>query len=1348
MTLALVLATPLAALGLVTAGVLAFVYRFHKEAPHRDVPSLLLWPRPTVLAVSAKHRNRFRFPPSFWLELAILLALTGAALTPLVFLRTDTLLYVVCDVSPSMQAVGPDGTTAAERAARILSAERAARAEGSLVVREVDSVEGIAAELAKASAAEVLVLSDRPPAAELPPGVRWRAVGSPRDNRAITAAVRTSGSLHLTISTFPGGGGSIVSNEVRQLTVPCPWTATNVVVSLQDLGLALADDALAADDAVTLPPPFRPSPTVALAVTNAALAQILHRAVSAADCATIAPLESAEVVLTDQAATDWPAKPHILRFLEASAGAAMRLADPFWIDPDERLLDGVSFGSQSFPAADLTHVAGRPIAFGMAVHPARDGAAAPRALAVRDARTLTLGFARPDLPFFRTPSFPALIVNFLTEAARERAAADLARVPGGVLSAEESDLSRAAAGVWGTARPTTRTRAASHVVGWILALAATAGLIGWGFLHRRWSAYVLAALVLVALIRPYWTLADPGGTLVVLADRSLSLDDTLLREEEFILKSLARTRPAGAKLAVVDFAASARVAPALNFPIFRPSEFPASFRTASDAEAAFLTAAGMMKGDVNTRYLMLSDGLFTVPPSLTAPMPPVDVLALARPFSNDLAIIRVAAPSDVAPEASVPVSVWVRSDTEVTAKWRFGEGTNELARGVRTFRRGLTPIALRDRAPKLGANRRYRFELETPAGDPIPENNVARFLVRTSARKPVLVVRARHESSLAGFLNASGVPAEAVDPSAFDTSLAALSGYAGVILEDQPTAGLGAADFRRLGDWVERLGGGLAMTGGAHTFGPGGWHGSAVEEILPVTLERRQDERKSAISLAIVMDRSGSMSMQATAGGRTKMDMANLGAAGAIDMLLPGDLVSVIAVDETPHLILKMQRVEEARRNMDDVLGIVPDGGGIYVEQGLLAGLRELAKTDTPLKHLVLFADASDSEEPGNYLELLEKAAGAGITVSVIGLGSPMDGDAALLKQIAVAGRGDCYFEDDAREIPRIFLQDTFMATKMLMVTNPTPLMVTSALRPLTDATPPPGTTPVAGGYNLLYARPEASVAVTTADEDAAPFIAYRSVGLGRTAVFAGEVEGPHAAPLMETRFGSELLAALGRYVAGAGAAPLHGFACDIRLVRGGARVTAVPEAPSGTTAWSNDGLRVRVLRDPGGTNEIRRLQWVSEDVLEAFIPMRGGETVVGVVECPDGGCEVLPPVCLMYPAEFLPCEDPKEGERALERIAARTGGRVVSSIAGLWEGLKGRPRRCELAPGLYLLAAALFLLPVARRLRGGMTRGRAVPATADRHASESQKAVRPPADNVATPRISALQRAKRRARV
>jgi hypothetical protein len=118
-----------------------------------------------------------------------------------------------------------------------------------------------------------------------------------------------------------------------------------------------------------------------------------------------------------------------------------------------------------------------------------------------------------------------------------------------------------------------------------------------------------------------------------------------------------------------------------------------------------------------------------------------------------------------------------------------------------------------------------------------------------------------------------------------------------------------------------------------------------------------------------------------------------------------------------------------------------------------------------------------------------------------------------------------------------------------------------------------------------------------------------------------------------------------------------------------------------------------------------------------------------------------------MYPAEFLPSEDPGEGARALERLASATGGRVVVSVAGLWSGLEGRPRRRELAPGLYLLAAALFLALVWRRLRGGAPSRFASGPVPGAVAEKAGERPGPPAAAVPS-RGSALRRAKRRAGV
>lgn len=69
------------------------------------------------------------------------------------------------------------------------------------------------------------------------------------------------------------------------------------------------------------------------------------------------------------------------------------------------------------------------------------------------------------------------------------------------------------------------------------------------------------------------------------------------------------------------------------------------------------------------------------------------------------------------------------------------------------------------------------------------------------------------------------------------------------------------------------------MIGGRFSFAGGGWSGSAIAGLLPVTMELKEEHRKLAVAMAIVLDRSGSMAMTAPGTGRTKMSLADDGAA-------------------------------------------------------------------------------------------------------------------------------------------------------------------------------------------------------------------------------------------------------------------------------------------------------------------------------------------------------------------------------------------------------------------------------------------------------------------------------------
>src|SRR5690606_3630672 len=86
-----------------------------------------------------------------------------------------------------------------------------------------------------------------------------------------------------------------------------------------------------------------------------------------------------------------------------------------------------------------------------------------------------------------------------------------------------------------------------------------------------------------------------------------------------------------------------------------------------------------------------------------------------------------------------------------------------------------------------------------------------------------------------------------------------LTGCRLVILNNVPAVEVPRDFVNALDFFVREQGGGFLMGGGRHSFGSGGYFQSGVDPLLPVSLELKNDHRKLAVAMAIVMDRSGSM---------------------------------------------------------------------------------------------------------------------------------------------------------------------------------------------------------------------------------------------------------------------------------------------------------------------------------------------------------------------------------------------------------------------------------------------------------------------------------------------------------
>ncbi len=842
------------------------------------------------------------------------------------------------------------------------------------------------------------------------------------------------------------------------------------------------------------------------------------------------------------------------------------------------------------------------------------------------------------------------------------------------------------------------------VVPWALAWRRWPPPPGW----RRWLRGTSSLLLIVALCEPVLRLPRRSGTLVVIADRSASMPVDATATELEILGRLESSRSGGDRLAVVSFGGRSAVEQL-------PGEEPLKAFSAavgddrSDLASALKTALALAPAGEASRVLVLSDGRFTgddpraIGGRAALRGVAIDYRLLERSQAGDVAIEEVDAPGEVTPGEGFLITAWVHSPVNQEVSVELLRGDETLVSGRRQVQAGSNRFTFRDLVVEPGVAS-FRLTVQASSEDPVPENNEARFLVGVEGPRPLLVVTNQPAVGLSTLLRAGGLDMRSVQPDLFSAGLETLAGVSAVILEGVSAGDLGAElgpelAQHHLASWVRSGGGGLMLTGGPRSFGPGGYFRSPLDPILPVSMELRQEHRKLALAMVVALDRSGSMAAP-VAGGRTKMDLANLATAEVLELLSPLDEFGVVAVDSTPHLVAPLAPVDKVPATRQMILRIGSMGGGIFVYEALHAAAEQLLRAEAGTRHILLFADAADAENPGAYRELIATSRAAGITISVVGLGRSTDPDADLLRDIATRGGGRVFFTESADELPRLFAQDTFIVARSAFVEEPTPWRRTVGLSRLTGqvSNPRESPAPPVGGYNLTYLRPEANLAAVTTDETQAPIVASWQVGLGRTLVYTAEVAGEYANPLADWPNFNQLLTSLARWTAGEQDG-LGDLLVTGDLIGGQLRVRLHldPERSNDPFVGLPEVSVLRGLPRQPPAAERSTMRWVDPATLEASIPVAGDEVVLTAVVIPGRGSKTLPPVRLPYSPEFAPM-DSDRARLTLESLATVTGGRQHLDVSDVWRAFPRRPQRVALTRWLVLCGIGLLLLEIFER--------------------------------------------------
>lgn len=527
---------------------------------------------------------------------------------------------------------------------------------------------------------------------------------------------------------------------------------------------------------------------------------------------------------------------------------------------------------------------------------------------------------------------------------------------------------------------------------------------------------------------------------------------------------------------------------------------------ASNFERATRLAKGIFPSGSSKHVVLVGDGVETEGSLLDAAQEAavsgikIHAVGVAGEIQPDVRVTRlVSSQSRLNEGASLELESTIEGSISGPGRVRLFENGVEVESVDIELEAGVPLVKTFQRVPEKRNIYNYRVVIEGFEGrDAIPENNEALSIVDVRGKPLLLYVEGEEGEShyLVDAMNREGIRLDVRSPEGLPESLQELAGYDGIILSDIPAHRIGEARMTAMRDYVEKLGGGFVMIGGMNSFGVGGYYRTPIEELLPVKLKAPDQEEMQSSALALVIDRSGSMSGQ-------KIEICKSAAIATAELLSPKDYIGIYAFDSQVHEIVPMTKVTStsAIANQISLLG---SGGGTNIYPGMIRAREQLDEVKAKIKHMIVLTDGQTSGQ--GYQALASQCHADGITISTVAVGS--GAQIGLLQAIAAAGGGQSYVTMDPTSITRIFTQDTMTHTGRMIredafepqLVEPHPM-----LREWAEGEAPPLL-----GYVKTNRKATSQIPLVTDTGD--PLLATWRFGLGKVTAFTSDCKSRWAA--------------------------------------------------------------------------------------------------------------------------------------------------------------------------------------------------------------------------------------------
>lgn len=617
--------------------------------------------------------------------------------------------------------------------------------------------------------------------------------------------------------------------------------------------------------------------------------------------------------------------------------------------------------------------------------------------------------------------------------------------------------------------------------------------------HRvaRVMRCLLTCLCVLALAAPSVVL--PGGQQAVwiLADASASargMQDQMTQS----VRTALENKDASVNAGVIAFGGNAMVEKPLAQDGTYNGVTTAVDAQASDLSSALTLASALLPEDAQGRIVVLSDGatedVRAAAQQLVARGVTVDFQSFSGDALPDAQISQMNVPSRVYQGQSFTVTVQVTANHDTAGTLVLYQNRTPVSSREVTLRRGDNTFTFRDVAADTGVVT-YEARLISE-GDSCAQNDSMGGYVYVQGAPKLLLVEGRQGegSEMAAMLSAAAMQYETVLPAQLPYDAEQLRQYDGVVLVNVDYDAADEEQWAALDSAVRVLGRGLTVIGGDSSYALGGYRGSKLEEMLPVTIDVRNKLDLPSLALMLVIDKSGSMSDGMF--GTTRLELAKEAAMRAAEVLTPNDQVGVIAFDDAAKWVVNLQKAEDVEA-IQNQIGTIRPGGGTAFFTALYEATYALMNAQAQQKHIIFLTDGEAGDT--GYLQLCDIMQQNDITLTTVAVGS--GADQATLRTLAQQGGGRAYAANEFDNLPKIFTKETYLVSGSY-VQNRTFTPVITEQSALTDFEG----FPQLSGYLAATEKSLATVSLMSDRED--PILAWWQYGAGRVVAFMADSRG------------------------------------------------------------------------------------------------------------------------------------------------------------------------------------------------------------------------------------------------